>query len=211
MDWGPPPEISPIGEKLTIRSPDFTIVFPYQFRYGYMKGKQMSDFLKAITAAFKADINANRKIIEAAEGVAKAFPRLADITPEIESTIRAAIANALPAAAYAAYSADKKVAKEFSDEKKSDRAKAQRYVSNSFKDLIRIAYPANESAADGEGSKGEGEASTDKVAVDPKADKWAKRLSDMIEQVQKSEGVEKVDLAGFVAALKTARTFVTLA
>lgn len=210
MDWGLPPEISPIGEKLTIRSPDFTIVFPYQFRYGHMKGKQMNDFMKAITAAFKADIKANCKIIEAAEGVAKVFPRLADITPKIEANIRAAIAKALPAAASAAYSADKKTAKEFTEEKKSERAKAQRYVSNSFKDLIRIAYPANDAPVEGEGSKGEGEAS-DKVTVDPKADKWAKRLSDMIEQVQKAEGVEKVDIAGFVAALKTARTFVTLA
>jgi len=165
------------------------------------------NYLSAITAAFKAEIATGNKIVSAAASVAKAHPRLADITPEIESNIRAAIANALPKAEYSAYSADKKTAKEFSEEKKAERAAAQRYVSNAFKRLIGYAYPANDPPAEGEGKAGGEAAAAEKSASE--ADKWAKKLSDLIAQAQKATP-EGVDVAGFVAALKTARSFVVL-
>ena len=166
------------------------------------------NYLSAITAAFKAESAAQGKIVSAAASVAKAHPRLADITPEVESNIKAAIANALPKVEYALYSADKKTAKEFSEEKKAERAAAQRYVSNAFKRLIGYAYPATESPVEGE-DKAEAEGEAAEKSTSPEADKWAKRLSDLIAQAQKATP-EGVDVAGFVAALKTARTFVTL-
>ena len=168
----------------------------------------MSDYLKAITAAFKMDLQGNNKIVAAAQSVAAAHPRLADITPEVESNIKAAIANALPKAEYALYSADKKTAKEFSEEKKAERAAAQRYVSNAFKRLLGYAYPATESPVEG-GDKAEAEGGSAEKSASPEADKWAKRLSDLIAQAQKATP-EGVDVAGFVAALKTARSFVVL-
>jgi hypothetical protein len=167
----------------------------------------MSDYLKAITAAFKAEIGSNNKIVAAAQSVAAAHPRLADITPEIEVSIKAAIANALPAAEYALFSTDKKAAKDFDESKKARRAAAQKYVSNAFKRLIGYAYPATDSPVEGEGKAEAEGAAAEKSASE--ADKWAKRLSDLIAQAQKATP-EGVDVAGFVAALKTARTFVTL-
>jgi len=165
------------------------------------------NYLSAITAAFKAEIGSNNKIVAAAQSVATAHPRLADITPEIEVSIKAAIANALPAAEYALFSTDKKAAKDFDEGKKARRAAAQRYVSNAFKRLIGYAYPATDSPVGG-GDKAEGEAAAAEKSAS-EADKWAKRLSDLIAQAQKATP-EGVDVAGFVAALKTARTFVTL-
>ena len=166
------------------------------------------NYLSAITAAFKMDLQGNNKIVAAAQATAAAHPRLADITPEIETAIKAAIANALPKADYALYSADKKMARDdFSAEQKAGRTAANKYVSNAFKRLIGYAYPATDSPVEG-GDKAEGEgAAAEKSASE--ADKWAKRLSDLIAQAQKATP-EGVDVAGFVAALKTARTFVTL-
>jgi hypothetical protein len=168
----------------------------------------MSDYLKAITAAFKAEIGSNNKIVAAAQSVAAAHPRLADITPEIEVSIKAAIANALPAAEYALFSTDKKAAKDFDEGKKARRAAAQRYVSNAFKRLIGYAYPAADSPVEG-GDKAEAEGEATAKSASPEADKWAKRLSDLIAQAQKASP-ENVDVAGFVKALQIARTFVVL-
>jgi hypothetical protein len=166
------------------------------------------NYLSAITAAFKAEQTGNNKIVAAAQSVAAAHPTLADITPEIASAINTAIANSLPAAAYKLYSADKPAAKKFSDEQKAKRTAAQKYVSNAFKRLLGYAYPATDSPAAGE-DKAEGETAAAEKSASPEADKWAKRLSDLIAQAQKATP-EGVDVAGFVAALQTARSFVVL-
>lgn len=94
------------------------------------------------------------------------------------------------------------------DTTKAARLALHRDVNTAWNRIVGHAYPKAKTES-AEAGKGEGE-SAEAGKADSKADQWAKVLSAMLDQAQKAEGIKGVNVAGFVSALRTARSFVVL-
>jgi hypothetical protein len=166
----------------------------------------MSFITTAIAAALKAEgikDKADGQIKAAGIKVAEMFPNGKDSMGDADVTaIKTAIVLGFNKDQQSLINAGKDDLKNWSDDKKKQRASVQSKQSGYFKRLCSYAWPKVKE------EKGEGESKADKGKAD-KADQWAKTLSTLIDQAQKLEG-PSFDVAGFVRALTVARSFVTL-
>jgi hypothetical protein len=93
---------------------------------------------------------------------------------------------------------------------KAERLAIHKDINTAWNRVIGHAYPKAKGEAT-EGGEGEGEGEATEGSKASQADQWAKILSTMLTQAQKTEGVKNVDMVGFTKALSVARSFVTLA
>ena len=172
----------------------------------------VAEALKALKALGTMDGKRDDKLKLAAVAILEAYPTREswDAMPkETLLALRAAYASGrLAAAEFKLWSTP---VKGLDETAKAARLALHKDINTAWNRVIGHAYPKAKTEGT-EAGKGEGEG-----AEEPKAegacspDQWAKILSTMLTQAQNAEGLKNVDLVGFQSALRTARSFVTLA
>ena len=168
-----------------------------------------------LTAALKAVGAADGKRADtlkvAAAAMVEAYPTKDAwdaMTKEAAQALRAAYASGrLTAANFKVWSTP---VKGMTDTAKAERLAIHRDVNTAWNRIVGHAYPKAKTEGTEAGKAKDDKGEADKAAAASKADQWAKVLSTMLTQAQKSEG-EKINMVGFIKALSVARSFVTLA
>jgi hypothetical protein len=168
-----------------------------------------------LTAALKAVGAADGKrantLKVAAAAMVEAYPTREAwdaMTKEAAQSLRAAYASGrLSSSDFKVWSAPVKSL--VTDLAKAERLAIHRDVNTAWNRIVGHAYPKAKTEGT-EAGKGEGEGEATEGSKASQADQWAKVLSTMLTQAQKSEG-EKINMVGFIKALSVARSFVTLA
>jgi len=163
----------------------------------------------ALKALGTTDGKRDDKLKLAAVAILEAYPTKEAwdaMTKEAAQSLRAAYASGrLSSSDFKVWSTP---VKGLTEAAKAERLAIHRDVNTAWNRIVGHAYPK----AKGEATEG-GEGDKDEATEGSKAsqaDQWAKILSTMLTQAQKSEG-EKINMVGFIKALSVARSFVTLA
>jgi hypothetical protein len=180
----------------------------------------------ALTALGTADGKQVNNLQLAADALKSQYPTVKvfdALGADTLATLKRAYAKGrLSAADLKVYSALKAEMKGWTQDQKDARQKIQKDVNKAWDRIVAHAYPvakakpvAKVPVAKAKAAEGaEGANDTDAPALTggkaPRLDTWAATLATMLKQAQSDDGIEGVNLHGFVAALRTAQSFLTL-